>query len=96
MYSALKERSRLLKRQKNLCPVCLDRKELLVDDGQLTHLAHKTTVKEFASKVLTGELSFDDALAQLWDDSNRHAVHRTCDYGRNRRSDSGRSSAGRA
>lgn len=62
------------------CPLC---GEPLLDDGTVTHIDHTVTVKAFADKVFQGELTFDEAYQQLWDDSNLRAVHRKCNYARN-------------
>jgi hypothetical protein len=54
----------------------------LTNDGKATHIDHEVTVKVFADKVFTGELTFDDAYRQLWDGSNLRATHRGCNYAR--------------
>ncbi|MGH9548805.1 MAG: hypothetical protein ACRD3W_05485 [Terriglobales bacterium] len=54
----------------------------LVNDGRVTHIDHIVTVKEFADKVFKGDLTFDEAYEQLWNDSNIRAVHRKCNYNR--------------
>ena len=61
----------------------------MVNDGKVTHIDHIVTVKEFPLKVLQGELTFDDAYRQLWEDSNLRAVHRKCNYDRNVRTEAG-------
>lgn len=76
-------RPRLITLQKGVCPLCPERPEPLVNDGKVTHIDHIVTVKEFTVKVLQGELTFDDAYRQLWEDSNLRAVHRECNYDRN-------------
>jgi hypothetical protein len=63
-----------------VCPHC---PEPLTNDGKVTHIDHIVTVKAFTDKVLQGELTFDEAYRQLWDDSNLRAVHRRCNYDRN-------------
>ena len=78
-----KERPRLITLQNGVCPLCPERPEPLVNDGKVTHIDHIVTVKEFSVKVLQGELAFDDAYRQLWEDSNLRAVHRKCNYDRN-------------
>ena len=65
--------------QKDACSLC---SKPLVDDGKCTHIDHKVTVEEFAGKVFRGELTFDDAYLQLWDDSNLRAVCHKCNYDR--------------
>lgn len=65
---------------KGTCPIC---SEPLANDGKVTHIDHIVTVKAFAERVVKGELTFDEAYRQLWDDSNLRAVHRKCNYGRN-------------
>jgi hypothetical protein len=78
------ERPRLITMQNGVCPLCPEpRPRSLANDGKVTHIDHKVTVKEFADKVLRGELTFDDAYRQLWEDSNLRAVHRGCNYDRN-------------
>jgi hypothetical protein len=72
-------RPRLIAAQKGACPLC---PEELADDCQRTHIDHKVTVKEFAGKVFSGELTFDDAYLQVWEDSNLRATHRGCNYAR--------------
>jgi hypothetical protein len=74
------ERPRLLTMQNGICPLC---PKSLVDDGKVTHIDHVVTVKAFADKVVQGELTFDEAYRQLWEDSNLRAVHRGCNYDRN-------------
>ena len=74
------ERPRLMTIQNGLCPLC---SKLLVNDGKVTHIDHATTVKALAAKVFQGELTFDEAYRQLWEDSNLRAVHRGCNYDRN-------------
>jgi hypothetical protein len=74
------ERPRLIAMQNDVCPVC---RKPLVNDGKVTHIDHIVTVKEFTDKVLKGELTFDEAYCQLWEDSNLRAVHRGCNYNRN-------------
>ena len=66
--------------QKGVCPLC---PESLFDDGKVTHVDHVVTVKAFADKILQGELTFDDAYKQLWEDSNLRLVHGGCNYDRN-------------
>jgi hypothetical protein len=66
--------------QNGACPLC---PESLVNEGKITHIDHVLTVKAFADKVLQGELTFDEAYRQLWNDSNLRAVHRRCNYHRN-------------
>jgi 5-methylcytosine-specific restriction endonuclease McrA len=78
-----KERPRLITIQNGICPLC---PKPLVNDGKDTHIDHVTTVKEFADKVLQGKLAFDEAYCRLWGDSNLQAVHRGCNYERNRKS----------
>ena len=73
-------RPRLIAIQNDICPMC---RGPLVDDGKITHIDHIVTVKVFAEKVVQGELKFDEAYRQLWDDSNLRPVHRKCNYGRN-------------
>jgi 5-methylcytosine-specific restriction endonuclease McrA len=73
-------RPRLIAIRDGVCPLC---PEPLVNDGRITHVDHVVTVKAFAAKVFAGELTFDEAYRQLWDDSNLRAVHRKCNYGRN-------------
>src|SRR5215217_3560908 len=73
-------RPRLIERQQQgICPLCPDE---LKNDGKVTHVDHIVTVRAFAEKVSNGELTFDEAYRQLWDDSNLRAVHRKCNYGR--------------
>jgi len=55
----------------------------LVNDGEVTQIDHIVTVKAFADKVLQGELTFDEAYRQLWENSNLRAVRRGCNYDRN-------------
>jgi hypothetical protein len=74
------ERPRLIKMQNSVCPLC---PKSLGNDGKVTHIDHVVTVKAFADKVLQGELTFDEAYRQLWEDSNLRAVHRGCNYDRN-------------
>ena len=78
-------RPRLIANQGEVCPLCGDPKRLLVDDGKVTHIDHKETVKVFADKVLQGDLTFDEAYCQLWEDSNPPACHRGCNYDRNKK-----------
>ena len=79
------ERPRLIAKQNGICPVpsppCP--KSPLVNDGKVTHIDHVETVNAFLDKVLQGELTFDEAYLQLWDDSNLRAVHHGCNYDRN-------------
>ena len=74
------ERPRLITMQNGICPLC---PRSLVNDGKVTHIDHVVSVKAFADKVLQGELTFDEAYRQLWEDSNLRAVHRGCNYDRN-------------
>jgi hypothetical protein len=74
------ERPRLMTMQNGICPRC---PKSPVNDGKVTHIDHVVTVRVFADKVLQGELTFDEAYRQLWEDSNLRAVHRGCNYGRN-------------
>jgi hypothetical protein len=74
------ERPRLITMQNGICPLC---RKSLVNDGKITHIDHVVTVIAFADKVLQGELTFDEAYCQLWEDSNLRAVHRRCNYDRN-------------
>ena len=67
-------------KQDGMCPLC---PEPLVNEGTVTHIDHVVTVKTLAEQVLQGELTFDEAYRQLWDDSNLRAVHRQCNYDRN-------------
>ena len=76
------ERPRLVTKQNYVCPLCPD---ALVDDGKSTHIDHVVTVKDFADRILQGELAFDDAYRQLWEDSNLRATHRGCNYARNKK-----------
>ena len=50
------------------------------------HIDHIITVRELADKVLQGELTYDDAYLQLWNDSNLRACPRRCNYDRNKKS----------
>lgn len=77
-----KARPLLIEKQQGICPACLE--PTLVDHGKSTHFDHVETVKEFADKVIRGELAFDEAYCRLWADSNLRAVHAKCNYGRNR------------
>src|SRR5258708_27290558 len=72
-----RDRPRLIAMQEGICPLC---PEGLTDDGKSTHIDHIVTVKVFADKVFHGELTFDDAYRQLWDNSNLRAAHRGCNY----------------
>lgn len=65
--------------QNGICPLC---PKPLVNDGNVAHIDHLVTVKAFSDKVLQGELTFDEAYRQLWEDSNLRAVHRGCNYER--------------
>lgn len=76
------QRPRLIALRNGVCPCC---PEPLVDDGKVTHVDHHQTVQQFAERVLKRELTFDEAYRQLWDDSNLRAVHRKCNYARNRK-----------
>ena len=75
------ERPRLIAKQHGACPLCL---EPLVDDGKQTHIDHNVTVKVFAERIQQREMTFDEAYRTLWDDSNLRAVHRSCNYARNK------------
>jgi len=78
-------RPRLIKKQDGKCPLCPTDEQhprLLKDSGKDTHIDHIKTVKEFAGEVLRGELTFDEAYRQMWDDSNIRAVCRPCNHGR--------------
>ena len=66
-----KARPRLIKLQNGICPMCA---KPLVDHGKATHFDHVVTVKEFTDKVFRGELTFDEAYCQLWEDLNVRAV----------------------
>lgn len=77
------ERPRLITTQNNACPLCCGSLGPLTNNGKATHIDHIVTVKVFADKVLRGELTFDDAYHQLWEDSNLRATHRGCNYARN-------------
>lgn len=72
-----KERPRLIAIQEGACRCC---GKPLVNDGKATHIDHRVTVKEFADKVIQGELTFDEAYCQLWDDGNLRVVHSRCNY----------------
>jgi 5-methylcytosine-specific restriction endonuclease McrA len=74
------ERPRLIAMQNGVCPLC---PEPLTNSGKVTHIDHAVTIKVFADRVLRGELTFDDAYRQLWEDSNLRAAHRGCNYARN-------------
>jgi hypothetical protein len=81
-------RPQLLKKQNYVCPpaICIKPQEQLKDDGKETHIDHIETVEDFIGKILRGELTFDGAYSQLWADSNVRAVHRECNYARNKKS----------
>jgi hypothetical protein len=81
-FRLAQERPRLMRMQNGICPLC---PESLVDDGKVTHIDHVVTVKVFADKVLQGDLTFDEAYCQLWQDSNLRACHRGCNYDRNKK-----------
>jgi hypothetical protein len=74
-----RERPRLIAMQDGICPLCSG---ALANDGKATHVDHIVTVKALAEQVLRGELTFDEAFAQLWEDSNIRAIHRGCNYDR--------------
>jgi hypothetical protein len=74
------ERPRLITVQDGVCPLC---PESLVNDGRVTQIDHVVTVNVFADKVFRGELPFEEAYRQLWEDSNLRAVHCGCNYDRN-------------
>ena len=67
--------------QKGVCPIC-KAPPALVDHGKATHFDHVVTVKEFTDKVVRGDLAFDEAYCQLWEESNLRAVHAKCNYDR--------------
>jgi hypothetical protein len=77
-------RPRLITMQNGICPLHSEScpKSPLVNDGKVTQIDHVVTVKAFADKVLQGELTFDEAYRQLWEDSNLRAVHHGCNYDR--------------
>ena len=68
-----------MRRQDGVCLLC---SKPLANDGKCTHIDHHKTVEEFVGKVFRGELTFDDAYLQLWDDSNLRAVCHKCNYDR--------------
>lgn len=76
-----KERPRFIEKQSGLCPLC---QGPLLDDGKLTHLDHIVTVNEFADRIFSGAMSFEDAYIALWSDENVRAVHSRCNYDRNK------------
>jgi 5-methylcytosine-specific restriction endonuclease McrA len=78
-FRLARDRPRLITMQNGVCPLC---PEPLTNDGKATHIDHIVTVKVFADKVLHGELAFDDAYRQLWEDANLRATHRGCNYAR--------------
>ena len=80
------ERPRLITMQNGVCPLPSEScpKSPLVNNGKVTQIDHIVTVKAFADKVLQGELTFDQAYRQLWEDSNLRAVHHGCHYNRSR------------
>jgi len=79
------ERPRLIAMQNSICPLCSGSRGPLTNDGKITHIDHAATVEVFADKILHGELTFDDAYRQLWEDSNLRATHRGCNYARKTR-----------
>ena len=81
-FRLARDRPRLIAVQDGVCPLCSGSRGPLTNDGEATHIDHVETVKAFADKVLRGELAFDDAYRQLWDDSNLRATHRGCNYAR--------------
>ena len=84
-FRLAKRRPELIKGQGGVCPHCSDPDKPLVNDGRGTHIDHKVTVKTFADRVVHGELTFDEAYRQLWEDSNLHALHSGCNYSRNKK-----------
>lgn len=80
-FRLARERPRLIAMQNDLCPLCSKR---LTDGGEATHIDHRETVKVFADKIISGELTFDDAYSRLWDVSNLRATHREWNYARER------------
>jgi 5-methylcytosine-specific restriction endonuclease McrA len=73
------ERPRLIAMQNGVCPLC---RKPLTDDSKATHIDHLVTINTFADRVLSDELTFDDAYRRVWDDSNIRATHRGCNYAR--------------
>ena len=73
------ERPRFHAKQNGFCACC---GEELTDNGRDTHIDHIKTVQEFADKVFSGKLTFDEAYCRLWEDSNLRATHRKCNYAR--------------
>jgi hypothetical protein len=50
-----------------------------------SNAARHSSCTRIADKVVNGELTFDDAYRLLWADGNVRAVHRGCNYGRNKK-----------
>ena len=82
-------RPRLIEQQKGICvgALCYEHTKPLINDGKATHIDHIVTVREFLEKVLRGDMPFDDAYLELWDEPNIRATCRPCNYARKSRTE---------
>lgn len=83
---AFRDRPRLLAKQNGICPLC----GATLTNDEATHIDHVVSVDAFADRIMSGELTFDDAYCQLWADENLRAVCRSCNMARNKRSKAAR------
>jgi len=81
-----RDQPRLLAKQNGICPLC----GATLTNDEATHIDHVVSVDAFADRIMSGELTFDDAYCQLWADENLRAVCRSCNMARNKRSKAAR------
>jgi 5-methylcytosine-specific restriction endonuclease McrA len=84
-FKTAKVRRKLLLKQNHICPYHKCPIGVLVDDGKETHVGHKWTTDEAANAVLDGTMDLISAYNKLWADENLQAVHRSCNFRRNKK-----------
>jgi 5-methylcytosine-specific restriction endonuclease McrA len=83
-FRTAKVRHQLLLKQDSLCPICGEAGNALVDSPE-THVDHKWTTDEAANAVLDGRMDLISAYNKLWTPDNLRAVHRACNFRRNKK-----------
>lgn len=84
-FRTAKVRNKLLLKQNSHCPICGCDGKALVDNGTETHVDHEWTTDDAAKAVFDGSMDLISAYNKLWAQDNLRAVHRACNFGRNKK-----------
>jgi hypothetical protein len=85
VFRTAKVRGDLLLKQNYRCPICDGANGPLVNNGRETHVDHEWTTDEAANAVLNESMDLISAYKKLWSSENLRAVHRACNFARNKK-----------